>query len=255
MSARFATVGIISDAPTISLPDSNSITYSYSSPLIEATLLRRYRRFLADVRLVDGTETTVHCPNPGRMTSVCEEGAKIRLIATPDNKMAFRWIQSLTPYGWAGVDTMLPNRIMGKVFRTKPIPGWGKAELVEPEVNVVDSRFDFRLMFNKHFRLVEVKSVTWFDETTNQFLFPDAPSVRAVKHLNTLIQQKQHGMDCSIVYAVQHPAHGKVCAAHELDPLYAETVDRAKNAGVEFRAFYLQALPDCVVWTGEECEV
>ncbi len=227
----------------------------YSTTPITAILLRRYQRFLADVQLPDGTEVTVHCPNPGRMTSVCFPGGEVRLLATPGNKMPYRWIQTLTPFGWAAIDTMLPNRLLREVLSNGLIAGWGLPESVRPEVTVGDSRFDFELTYPAMRRLVEVKSVTWFDEASGKFLFPDAPSVRAVKHLNTLIQSQSETTKTAIVYAVQHPASGTVGAAAAIDPQYAETVAIAKQRGVEFRAMRLTADETGVTWADEELTI
>ena len=117
------------------------ISIEYPFPLVEATLIRRFKRFFAEVRLTDGIECIVHCPNPGRIPSVSFPGSAIRLLPTPHTKMQYRWVQTLTPYGWAGVDTLLPNKMMKVVFLSEEIAGWGRADEVESEVTFEDSRF------------------------------------------------------------------------------------------------------------------
>ncbi|MDK9700009.1 MAG: DNA/RNA nuclease SfsA [bacterium] len=247
----------------------------YPSEVIEATLIKRFKRFFAEVVLDDGTQTHAFCPNTGRITSSIFEGGRVRLLPTPSAKIPFRWVQSLTPYGWSGIDTMTPNRFFRKLFSEFTVQGWGKASLVKPEATFGNSRFDYYLEYPGGVkRFVEVKSATYcLDSTDPAFtsyssshspspnphrpflVFPDSPSERAQKHINRLHELQREGFICSVLYAVQHPGGEFITAAKHIDMAYAIAVSAARLAGVEFRAFRLGAEPDGIRWENEEIPV
>lgn len=202
---------------------------------IHATLIRRYRRFLADVELDDRRIVVAHCPNPGRIPAVCIPGGRVRLLARPGNKLGFRWIQSLTPHGWANIDTLLANAQLKTYFRSNTLPNWQPIIDVRSEVTFGDSRFDFVLTHEDGSqRIVEAKTVSWYDTESDRLLFPDSPSVRAVKHLQNLTRLAKSGEQCTVLYVISYPVIGTVQPATHIDPDYAKAVKTAKKAGVEF---------------------
>ncbi|MCX7835449.1 MAG: DNA/RNA nuclease SfsA [bacterium] len=209
----------------------------YPEPLVEGILLKRYKRFLADVQLYSGEIVIAHCPNPGRMTSCLFVHEKIRLLPTPKNKLKYRWVQSYTPYGWAGIDTMLPNELLWKALQNGSIQELKDTKYIRKEYQVDHSRFDFFLPYTEKEvkgTLIEVKSVTWYDESGFLF-FPDAPSKRAVKHLQTMIEFVQSKkMNGVVIYLVQHPKGNQVLPAAQIDPLYARVAKEAVEIGIKF---------------------
>lgn len=222
-----------------SLKRKNQITQiEYPLPLVEAKLVKRYKRFLADVQLNDGSIVTAHCPNPGRMTSCCFEGGLIRILPTSNNQLKYKWVQSLTPFGWAGVDTTLPNQLVYKAFQEQAIPFFQTSYEIKKEFQIEDSRFDFLLTPKCQLEIstvIEVKSVTWYDG--NFLRFPDAPSQRAVKHLTTISRlTKEMKHQGAMIYLVQHPEGSCVKPADDIDPNYAKAVKEAKKRNVLFYA-------------------
>lgn len=218
------------------------MVHHYNPPLVEGIFLKRYNRFLADVQLPTGEVVTVHCPNPGRMTSCLFSEGTIRLLPTPKNRLKFRWVQSLTPYGWAGVDTMLPNALVYNALKNNELNEIKNSDAVITEFQFNHSRFDFFLPItskNPVPTLIEVKSVTWYDGEV--LLFPDAPSLRAVKHLETMIEfVKNENARGFVIYIVQHPAGNVVHTAKQIDIRYSKVVEKALKIGIQFFVYRIR---------------
>ena len=150
-----------------------------------AKLLRRYKRFLADVELPDGQELTVHCPNPGRLLSVLEEGQPALIRDSENPKRKLRWtLEALKVHGtWVQVDTMASNGAVEAAILAGKIPELSGYEGLRREVPYgEDSRIDLLLEDpEKGPCYVEVKTTTYLDDTVARF--PDAVTARGLKHL------------------------------------------------------------------------
>ena len=158
--------------------------------LVEATLLKRYKRFLADVRLADGTEVTAHCPNPGSMLGLADEGMKVYLqrSADPKRKLPWSWKMVVCPNSLVVVDTMLANKLFQEGFNAGVMTELADFEQIKAEQTYEDSRFDFKLKSGPGSRsasragqaaadaYLEVKSTTLIDGQVA--LFPDARTER-----------------------------------------------------------------------------
>ncbi|SMP00835.1 DNA/RNA nuclease SfsA [Shimia sagamensis] len=213
----------------------------FQTPLVPAVLLRRYKRFLADVRLEDGREVTAHCANPGSMMGLKDEGIKIWLEPNDDPKKKLK-------YGWrlvehknghfTGVDTSVPNRALKAALLAHEIPELASYESVRPEVKYgTNSRIDFLLSGEGRKDLyLEVKSVTLSREE-GVAEFPDSVTARGTKHLEELMAMIAEGHDAMMLYLVQRTDAERVTLAPDIDPTYAETFQRARAAGVQVLAY------------------
>ena len=211
----------------------------FTTPLIAARLIRRYKRFLADVRLPDGTEAVAHCPNPGSMMDMADEGIKIWLEPNDDPRKKLK-------YGWrlveqddghfVGVDTGVPNRVVGPALLAHQIAGLPPYDAVRAEVKYADkSRIDF-LLSDAVDTYVEVKSVT-LSRTAGLAEFPDSVTARGAKHLEALTQMVAQGHRAVMFYMVQRTDCAALSLAADIDPAYAAAFARATKAGVQVLAY------------------
>ena len=217
------------------------LTMRFQTPLVPAVLIRRYKRFLADARLEDGTEVTAHCANPGSMMGLAEPGTRIWLEPNddPKKKLKFGWrlVDHETGH-FTGVDTSVPNRALKSALLARAIPELADYPLVRPEVKYGDkSRIDFLLSGDdKPDLYVEVKSVT-LSRTPGLAEFPDSVTARGAKHLLELQTMVAQGHRAMMFYLVQRTDARSVTLAEDIDPTYAAAFDAARAAGVEVMAY------------------
>ncbi|PUB15549.1 DNA/RNA nuclease SfsA [Yoonia sediminilitoris] len=208
----------------------------FSTPLMPARLIRRYKRFLADIRLEDGREVTAHCANPGSMMGLAEPGTKLWAEPNDDPRKKLK-------YGWrlvdhenghfTGVDTSLPNRLLKTALIAHKVPGLPDYDLVRPEVRYGEnSRIDFLLSGQGPDTYVEVKSVT-LSRTPGLAEFPDSVTARGAKHLDELGNMVAQGHRAVMFYLVQRTDCDVVGFARDIDPTYAEAVAKATATGVQ----------------------
>ena len=205
--------------------------------LVPARLIRRYKRFLADCRLEDGSEVTAHCANPGSMMGLAIEGSKIWLEPNDDPKKKLN-------YGWrlvdhenghfTGVDTSLPNRVLRAALEARQVASLAAYATVRPEVKYgTNSRVDFLLtQEGLPDAYVEVKSVT-LSRSSGFAEFPDSVTTRGAKHMNELATVARAGHRAVLLYLVQRTDCTHVDIAADIDPAYAAAHADATKAGVE----------------------
>jgi sugar fermentation stimulation protein A len=219
----------------------------FTSPLIHGRLVRRYKRFLADVILDDGTEVTVHCTNSGSMLSCLEEGAEVWLspASDPKRKTRYTWEMILIGGSWVGINTSNPNALAFEWVSGGKISGLDGMENVRREVRWEDSRFDLYAE-EKPEDMTGAKPMGCFLEVKNvtlkegeRALFPDAVTERGRKHLQTLIRVKKSGLRAVMLYVVQRMDVKIFSPAREIDPAYGQALDEAVRKGVE--VFVVQA--------------
>ena len=222
----------------------------FQTPLLPAVLIRRYKRFLADARLEDGTEITAHCANPGSMMGLAEPGSRIWLEPNDDPKKKLK-------YGWrlvdhenghfTGVDTSVPNRALKAALMAHQLPELATYPMVRSEVKYGEkSRIDFLLTGDGLPDLyVEVKSVT-LSRKTGLAEFPDSVTARGTKHLGELQQMVTEGHRAMMLYLVQRTDAQTVTLASDIDPTYAAAFAAARAAGVEVMAYGCQITPDAI---------
>ncbi|MGE6608415.1 DNA/RNA nuclease SfsA [Halomonas sp. NPDC076908] len=212
--------------------------------LVPGTLLRRYKRFLADVLLDDGREVVAHCPNTGSMKAVNVPGCRVWLSPSdsPKRKLAWTWefIELPQPNGQAAlasVHTGRANRIVETALQVgELVPLAGYATL-RREVKVVDARLDFMLDDPERGRAyIEVKQVTLKEEDGHGY-FPDSVSVRGTKHLHSLRVLAEQGERAVLLFCVAHEGIADVAAAAHIDATYAAALAKAAASGVEVLAY------------------
>lgn len=212
----------------------------FDPPLVPASLIRRYKRFLADVRFEDGSELTVHCPNTGSMLGLDRPGMSIWLRDTANPARKYRWSWELaepTPGVLVGINTGTSNRLVESALGRGLIPELSVFDVIRREVTRGSSRLDFMLSSSESDQrcFLEVKNVTTSGEG-GLAVFPDAVSERASRHLRELIELKYEGHRCGLVYCVQREDVNVVCPAVDIDPVYAQTLELARESGVELYA-------------------
>ena len=212
---------------------------NFDQKLIKGKLVKRYKRFLADVELEDGSTVVAHCTNSGAMTSCLEEGAPVLLSPAkdPKRKTRFTWEMIFMNDGWIGINTMIPNQLVYEAVKNNEIMGLENYTNVRREVKFEDSRLDVFAENENEKCFIEVKNVTM--KVGDAALFPDAVTTRGLKHLETLIRIKKQGMRAVMVYVIQRMDVDAFSTAHHVDPKYAEALQRAISEGVE--VFPIQA--------------
>jgi sugar fermentation stimulation protein A len=208
----------------------------FATPLVPATLIRRYKRFLADVRLDDGREVVAHCANPGAMTGLNAPGTRIWLEPNddPKKKLDYGWrLSELGGGHWAGIDTMVPNKVMREALQAGAVPELAVYGRVRPEVKYGRaSRVDFLLSeAGLPDAYVEVKNVHLSREA-GWAEFPDSKTVRGARHLSELADMVAQGHRALMFYLVQRTDCTRFRLARDVDPAYGAAYDLAMQAGV-----------------------
>lgn len=212
----------------------------FSAPLVPATLIRRYKRFLADVTLPDGSETTVHVANPGAMIGLLAPGARVWLSRSdnPKRKLAYSWELVEADFGngaeLVGVNTSHPNRLIGEAIAAGQISVLCDYGRLRREVRYGKaSRVDFLLEHEgRPSCYVEVKNVHMM-RVPGRAEFPDSVTARGAKHLAELADAAAQGSRAVMLYLVQIGSAQGVALARDIDPAYGQAFDRARAAGVE----------------------
>ncbi|HNB28937.1 MAG TPA: DNA/RNA nuclease SfsA [Alphaproteobacteria bacterium] len=199
----------------------------YSEPLIPARLVRRYKRFLADLVLEDGTEITAHCANPGSMLSLAEPGRRCWLSHDPNprRKLAYSWELEETPAGCVGINTARANQVVAEALSRGAIPELARWPVVRREVaDGGGSRLDFQLSGPDGAPCwLEVKSVT-LSRQTGLAEWPDSRSARGLRHLESLTALAAGGAAAALLFLVQRPDCTAFRAAAGIDPAYASAL-------------------------------
>lgn len=222
----------------------------FQTPLVPAILIRRYKRFLADVRLDDGQEVTAHCANPGSMMGLAEPGTKVWLEPNDDPKKKLNYGWRLVEHSnghFTGVDTSLPNRMLRAALDARQVPGLDTFSTLRAEVPYGEkSRVDFVLSTeNQPDTYVEVKSVT-LSRTPGVAEFPDSVTARGTRHLQDLEAMIPSGHRSVMLYLIQRTDCTSLTLAADIDPAYAKAWDKATSAGLETLAFDCHVNPDGV---------
>ena len=201
--------------------------------LVKGKLIKRYKRFLADVELEDGSMITAHCTNTGSMTSCIEEGAPVLLSPAdnPHRKTPFTWEMIWINNNWVGINTNNANTIAFELVSNQLIPGLTNLSELKREVKFGDSRFDIFGKNGEQEVWMEVKNVSMREGT--RALFPDAATTRGQKHLKTLMHLVEQGKRAAMIYLIQRSDVDSFETAKKIDPEYDRLLKEAKAKGVE----------------------
>ncbi len=224
--------------------DRLSAAMRFDSDLIPATLVRRYKRFLADVVLETGDITTVHVANPGAMTGLDRPLSRVWLShsGNPLRKYPRTWELVETDLGSGaeliGVNTGQPHQLVAEAIETGLIPELRGYASVRREVKYgQNSRIDFLLEDpTKQPCYLEIKNVHLMRKP-GLTEFPDCVTERGAKHLRELAATRTSGMRAVLLFVIQIPSAERFCVARDLDPAYAAAFDQARAHGVEMLAW------------------
>ena len=228
---------------------------NYPTALVPGTVVRRYKRYLIDVELADGTVVTAHCPNPGRMTSCMADGAPCRLQYTASPKRKLDWTLEQVRIGdtWIGVHPRLANDVVDEALQAERVPALAGADRIEREVRSDDSRVDFRVWHGDTATWVEVKQVTLCQDD-GWAAFPDAVTARGLKHLGSLVRRIEAGDRAMLLFAVARGDVDAVRPAESVDPAYAAGLRDAVARGLGIVAHHIDVREDGLV-LGDELPV
>ena len=213
----------------------------FSSPLIKGTLVKRYKRFLADVTLENNKLVTAHCPNTGSMKGCAKSGWQVWLSPStnPKRKLAYTWELTFTDQQhWIGINTHRANALVKEAIQNTHIPELTDYANLKAEVKFGEenSRIDFLLTDpNKVDCYVEVKSVTLLEN--GRGYFPDAKTLRGQKHLRELSHIAKQGKRAVLLFCVQHTGIEFMHVAEYIDPDYAFELKQAVKNGVEILCY------------------
>lgn len=206
----------------------------FKEPLVRGTLIKRYKRFLADVRMEDGNIITAHCPNTGSMRSCDAPGSPVLLSKSenPERKYPYTWEMIYTNNVWAGVHTGRANGIVLEGIKKKKVKPLARYNDIKREVWVSKhSRLDACLTNSREQCYIEIKNVSL--QENNVAYFPDAITTRGTKHLHELMKLKKKGHRACIFFLVQRADCHVFMPADHIDLVYGQTLRKAVKEGME----------------------
>jgi sugar fermentation stimulation protein A len=216
----------------------------FDKPLQPATLLRRYKRFLADVELPDGRQLTVHCPNTGSMMGCGDPGLPVMISRSDNPKRKYPHTLEMVQVNsnWVGINTSRTNGLVREALERSIFPELGPFDQIKPEVKTGNSRLDFLLSDKEQKTYVEVKNCTL--ARGEIALFPDAVTTRGTKHLAELLRLHQEGHQAAIIFCVQMANVTSFAPAADIDPVYAKTISMVVGEGVHALACRAEVTPE-----------
>jgi sugar fermentation stimulation protein A len=203
--------------------------------LIPGILVKRYKRFMADVKLADGEVVTAHCPNSGSMRECCEPGRPVYLSFhdNPKRKLKYTWELIEMPTSIVGINTLIPNRLVAESIEAGLVSDLNGYDNIAREVKTSDNtRLDILLSSEDGNRCyVEIKNCTLVKEGVA--CFPDAVTSRGLKHLVELSSLVSKGFRCVIFYVIQRMDANIFQPADHIDPAYGRELRQVLKHGVE----------------------
>ena len=214
--------------------------------MFEARILSRYKRFLADVELDDGTASTAHCPNSGSMLGCVGERWPVMLSTSDNPNRKYPHTLEMVHNGacWIGINTQRANSVVEEAIRGGLIDELQKLDQLRREVKLGEkSRIDFAMDSATGRTWIEVKNVTLVDNG-GRYAFPDAVTSRGAKHLRELTAAVAAGDRAVMLYLIQRSDGQGFTTADDIDPAYGKELRRAVDAGVEVLAYRADVSPE-----------
>lgn len=214
------------------------------NPYYFGTLIKRYKRFMADIKLESGQIITAHCPNSGSMKTCTEPGWKVMVSDSqnPKRKLQFTWEMVHNGKCWIGINTQLSNKIVKEAIELKQIPELaGYGEIKTEKKYGQNSRIDIFLenVFGQCY--VEVKNVSLVMD--NYYQFPDSVTERGLKHLSELVEMKKQGKRAVMFYLIQRNDAQVFKPCNDIDPKYADRLKKVYEQGVEILPYIAKVTP------------
>jgi sugar fermentation stimulation protein A len=217
----------------------------FDPPLVHGILVRRYKRFLADIALEDGSQITAHCPNPGSMLDVAVPDRPVALSQStaPKRKLAYTWEMIRLGRSWVGINTARTNHLVAEALERNRIPELSGYDQIRREVPYgKHTRFDFLLGGRRRKDCyLEVKNVTLADGKAA--LFPDSVTVRGQKHLRELGDAVRRGHRAVMLFWVYRQDCESFSPADQIDPEYGRLLRKAVRGGVEVLVYSARVSP------------
>lgn len=220
----------------------------FPTPLIHGRLIKRYKRFLADIELPSGEVITVHCPNTGTMLSCSTPGSPVALSVSDNPKRKYPHTLEMVQENsiWIGVNTSRTNGLVADAILSGIVTEFGRVDTIKREVKTSDhTRLDLLLFAEKQEIYVEVKNCSLAENGCA--MFPDAVTTRGTKHLNELIRLKNDGKQSCIFFLVQRMDADRFSPASHIDSIYAKTLKEAATRGVVVLAYQADVNPETIV--------
>lgn len=225
-------------------------TMRFPAPLINGILIQRYKRFLTDVRLADGTMVTAHCTNTGTMMGCKTPGSAVYISRCTNvrRRLAYTWEMIRVNGGWVGINTLHPNRLVAEAIEMGTIGELQGYNSIRREVCTrAGTRLDICLEGSPGLCFVEVKNVTLAIDGIAAF--PDAVTTRGTKHLRELIRLKRQGHRAVVLFVIQREDCSSFRPADEIDQEYGRWLRRAVRGGVEVLPYQAGVTPEEIVLT------
>lgn len=216
-------------------------------PLIQGHLIKRYKRFLADIELPDGEIITAHCPNTGTMLSCSTPGSAVALSVSDNPKRKYPHTLEMVQEDstWIGVNTSRTNGLVADAILSGIITEFGDVETIKREVKTSEhTRLDLKLFSATEEIYIEVKNCSLAENGCA--MFPDAVTTRGTKHLNELIRLKNDGKQSCIFFLVQRMDADRFSPASHIDSIYAKTLEDAAAKGVQVVVYQAEVSPKAI---------
>ncbi len=216
----------------------------FNTPLIHGKLIKRYKRFLADVELNSDKIITVHCPNTGTMLSCSTPGSAVCLSISDNPKRKYPHTLEMVQDDetWVGVNTSRTNKLVIEAITEGQISEFKNIDSIKAEVKTSkESRLDLLVRQDDQDTYVEIKNCSL--SIDGCAMFPDAVTARGTKHLHELIRLKKEGFNACIFFLVQRMDAERFAPAAQIDPIYARTIEQAATAGVQILVYQAEVNP------------
>lgn len=216
----------------------------FSPPLVHGTLIKRYKRFLADIKLETGEVITAHCPNTGSMLCCSAPGSPVALSRSdnPKRKYPFTLEMVMDNSTWVGVNTARTNTLVMEAIKADQILEFRQAVEVKSEIKTSDhTRLDLQVTTGSGSTFIEVKNCSLAIE--NCAMFPDTVTTRGTKHLQELIRLTGDGQQGCVFFLVQRMDADRFSPATHIDPTYSDALHDAATAGVKVLAYQAEVSP------------